>query len=104
MGNITVNYFLEDTLITGFPVNAGTYTVKINIDEAGFSSIANLRYDNWKFTIEPAPITLDIQITSYSGTYDGAPHAAFILLQAVQKDTLLNIVPMGKPRQISVPP
>ena len=32
MGNITVNYFLEDTLITGFPVNAGTYTVKINID------------------------------------------------------------------------
>ena len=77
MGNITVNYFLEDTLITGFPVNAGTYTVKINIDEGDFySSIANLTDDNWKFTIEPAPITLDIQITSYSGTYDGAPHAA----------------------------
>ena len=36
MGNITVNYFLEDTLITGFPVNAGTYTVKINIDEVIF--------------------------------------------------------------------
>ncbi len=31
--------------------------------------------DNWKFTIEPAPITSDIQITSYSGTYDGGPHA-----------------------------
>ena len=75
--NITVNYYLEGQLIEGLPVNAGTYTVKINIDEGDFySSIANLTDDNWKFTIEPAPITLDIQITSYSGTYDGAPHAA----------------------------
>ena len=52
MGNITVNYFLEDTLITGFPINAGTYTVKINIDEGDFySSIANLTDDNWKLLL-----------------------------------------------------
>ena len=78
MGNITVNYFLEDTLITGFPVNAGTYTVKINIDEGDFyNSITGLTDNNWKFTIEPAPIfTSAIQITPYSGTYDGKPHAA----------------------------
>ena len=74
--NITVKYFLEDKLINGLPVNAGTYTVKINVKEGEFyNSIDNLTDDNWKFTIEPAPITSDIQITSYSGTYDGGPHA-----------------------------
>ena len=76
--NITVNYFHKDTLINGLPVNAGTYTVKIGIDEGAFyNSITGLTDNNWKFTIEPAPIsTSAIQITPYSGTYDGAPHAA----------------------------
>jgi len=75
--NITVNYFHKDTLINGLPVNAGTYTVKIGIDEGAFyNSITGLTDNNWKFTIEPAPIsTSAIQITPYSGTYDGAPHA-----------------------------
>ena len=76
--NITVNYFHKDTLINGLPVNAGTYTVKIGIDEGAFyNSITGLTDNNWKFTIEPAPIsTSAIQITPYSSTYDGAPHAA----------------------------
>ena len=76
--NITVNYFHKDKLINGLPVNAGTYTVKIDIDEGAFyNSITGLTDNNWKFTIEPAPIsTSAIQITPYSGTYDGAPHAA----------------------------
>ena len=78
MGRITVNYFLEDELINGFPVNAGTYTVKINIDEGDFYYKKSDLTDNaWKFTIEPASIsTSAIQITPYSGTYDGKPHAA----------------------------
>ena len=76
--NITVNYFHKNNLINGLPVNAGTYTVKIGIDEGAFyNSITGLTDNNWKFTIEPAPIsTSAIQITPYSGTYDGAPHAA----------------------------
>ena len=76
--NITVNYFHKDKLINGLPVNAGTYTVKIDIDEGAFyNSITGLTDNNWKFTIEPAPIsTSAIQITPYSGTYDGKPHAA----------------------------
>ena len=78
MGDITVNYFLEDKLINGLPVNAGTYTVKINVDEGDFyNSITGLTDNNWKFTIEPAPIsTSAIQITPYSGIYDGQSHAA----------------------------
>lgn len=79
MGNsIKVNYFLEGNLINGLPVNAGTYTVKINVNEGDFyNSIENLTDNNWKFTIEPAPIsTSGIQITPYFGTYDGGPHAA----------------------------
>ena len=76
--NITVNYFHKNKLINGLPVNAGTYTVKIDIDEGAFyNSITGLTDNNWKFTIEPAPIsTSTIQITPYSGTYDGKPHAA----------------------------
>ena len=76
--NITVNYFHKNKLINGLPVNAGTYTVKIDIDEGAFyNSITGLTDNNWKFTIEPAPIsTSAIQITPYSGTYDGKPHAA----------------------------
>ena len=76
--NITVNYFHKNKLINGLPVNAGTYTVKIDIDEGAFyNSITGLTDNNWNFTIEPAPIsTSAIQITPYSGTYDGAPHAA----------------------------
>ena len=78
--NITVNYFSEDKLINGLPVNAGTYTVKINVNEGDFyKSIENLTDNNWKFTIEPAPIsTSGIQITPYFGTYDGRPHAAIL--------------------------
>ena len=74
--NITVNYFHKDTLINGLPVNAGTYTVKIGIDEGAFyNSITGLTDNNWKFTIEPAPIsTSAIQITPYSGIYDGSHH------------------------------
>ena len=76
--NITVNYFHKNKLINGLPVNAGTYTVKIDIDEGAFyNSITGLTDNNWNFTIEPAPIsTSTIQITPYSGTYDGKPHAA----------------------------
>ena len=78
MGRIAVNYFLEDKLINGLPVNAGTYTVKINVNEGDFyNSITGLTDNAWKFTIEPASIsTSAIQITPYSGTYDGKPHAA----------------------------
>ena len=74
--NITVNYFHKNKLINGLPVNAGTYTVKIDIDEGAFyNSITGLTDNNWKFTIEPAPIsTSTIQITPYSGIYDGSHH------------------------------
>ena len=74
--NITVNYFHKNKLINGLPVNTGTYTVKIDIDEGAFyNSITGLTDNNWKFTIEPAPIsTSTIQITPYSGIYDGSHH------------------------------
>ena len=74
--NITVNYFHKNNLINGLPVNAGTYTVKIGIDEGAFyNNITGLTDNNWKFTIEPAPIsTSAIQITPYSGIYDGSHH------------------------------
>ena len=95
--NITVKYFPEDKLINGLPVNAGTYTVKINVKEGEFyNSIDNLTDDNWKFTIEPAPITSDIRITSYSGTYDGGPHAVIYSVKGCPKGCTIEYSTDGK--------
>ena len=73
--NITVKYFLGDTLVSD-PINAGTYTVKIDVDGSDFNnSTQNLTDENWTFTISRGSISnSSIEITPYSGTYDGNPH------------------------------
>ena len=73
--NITVKYFLGDTLVSD-PINVGTYTVKIDVDGSDFNnSTQNLTDENWTFTISRGSISnSSIEITPYSGTYDGNPH------------------------------
>ena len=73
--NITVKYFLGDTLVSD-PINVGTYTVKIDVDGSDFNnSTQNLTDENWTFTISHGSISnSSIEITPYSGTYDGNPH------------------------------
>ena len=58
MRNITWDYYKNDdnTPQTNGAVDAGTYTVKANIEEnAYYSSISNLTDSSWTFTINPAP-------------------------------------------------
>ncbi len=76
MGNITVKYFSGDQSTNDCPVNAGTYTVKINVTQGDFyESSSDLTDDSWTFTIEPASISnADINIVKYSGIYNGIPH------------------------------
>ena len=73
--NIKVNYFLGDTPVSD-PINAGTYTVKIDVNGSDFNnSTQNLTDENWTFTIARGSISnSSIEITPYSGTYDGNPH------------------------------
>ena len=73
--NITVKYFLGDTLVSD-PINVGTYTVKIDVDGSDFNNpTQNLTDENWTFTISRGSISnSSIEITPYSGTYDGNPH------------------------------
>ena len=99
MGDIIkVNYYLEDELIKGLPVNAGTYTVKINVDEGVFyDRRTDLTDNNWKFTINPAPISITgINITPYSGTYDGKPYAAISSVTGCPEDYTIRYSTDGK--------
>ena len=73
--NINVKYFLGDKPVPA-PINAGTYTVKIDVNGSDFNnSTQNLTDENWTFTIARGSISdSSIKITPYSGTYDGNPH------------------------------
>ena len=73
--NIKVKYFLGNTQVPN-PINAGTYTVKIDVNGSDFNnSTQDLTDENWTFTITPGSISdSSIKITPYSGTYDGNPH------------------------------
>ena len=73
--NIKVKYFLGDTPVSA-PINAGTYTVKIDVNGSDFNnSTQNLTDENWTFTIARGSISnSSIEITPYSGTYDGDSH------------------------------
>ena len=56
MGKITVKYFQGDAELSGTPKDAGTYIVKIDIDEGqNYHAAANLSdLASWTFTINPA--------------------------------------------------
>ena len=55
MGAITLKYYKED--VETAPVNAGTYTVKINVAAGtNYTSVAGLTDDSWTFTITPQDV------------------------------------------------
>ena len=59
--NIKVKYFLGDTPVSA-PINAGTYTVKIDVNGSDFNlPTLDLTGESWTFTIEPKPITVTIK-------------------------------------------
>ncbi len=58
---ITVKYYYTETgsEVDGLPTNAGTYTVKINVNEtAGYQAATDLTANDWKFTIAKADRTI----------------------------------------------
>ena len=77
VGDITaVKYFDENgTKLSSAPINAGTYTVKIDVEEGeDFEAITDLTSDSWKFTIKPKVITksdLEFLSANFSKSYDG---------------------------------
>lgn len=59
IGTVTVNYYDESgSLLDGAPVNAGTYTVKLDVAASDtYSAASNLTDSNWKFIIAKADPT-----------------------------------------------
>ena len=75
MGVITVNYFQGTTSLgTTAPIDAGTYTVKINVAEGtNYNAASNITASSWTFTINRRPITTTT-ITVADITYDASAH------------------------------
>ena len=62
-GKITVKYYYTETgsEVDGLPTNAGTYTVKINVNETeSYQAATDLTADTWKFTIAKAKQTISV--------------------------------------------
>ena len=59
---ITVKYYTETgSEVDGLPTNAGTYTVKINVNETeSYQAATALTTDTWKFTIAKAKQTISV--------------------------------------------
>ena len=57
---ITVKYYTENgSEVDGLPTDAGTYTVKINVEETeGYQAAKDLTANNWKFAIAKADRTI----------------------------------------------
>ncbi len=71
IGAVTVIYYEGETKLNSAPVDAGTYTVAINV-EAGDEYVAatNLSDPSWTFEIEKATPTIAPSLTSPSVVYD----------------------------------
>ena len=79
IGEITVLYYDKDNNRVD-PINAGTYTVKIEVAESDGYKGDTLTNSAWTFTIEQKPVTitgLSVKSKTYDGTntaeIDGAP-------------------------------
>lgn len=73
VGEITVTYYNEASKIVD-PINAGTYTVRIEVAESDGFEGDTLTNTDWKFTIAPKPVTIT-GISAQSKFYDGTVDA-----------------------------
>ena len=71
MGVVTVNYYDENgNCLNQVPVNVGTYKVKLDVAESeNYKAVAGLAMEEWKFTIEPRELTVDVVVADKK--YDG---------------------------------
>jgi len=72
VGIFTVKYFdSNNEPVSGTPVNAGTYVVKIDVEETeNYNSVQNLTDSAWSYVIEPKELELAVEGIS-EHTYTG---------------------------------
>ena len=91
MGSYTVKYAKDgETESTEAPIDAGTYTIKIDVaDGTNYNAATGLTDTNWKFTISKAnpTITLDVP-TEDALVYDGTAKEATVSVSGVNNETL----------------
>ena len=79
IGEIRIKYYNDNAEV--FPIDPGTYTVKINVEEgAEYKGETGLTSETWKFTItKGTPQASMFDFTAPSGlTYDGQPKEAVV--------------------------
>ena len=70
MGTVTVAYY-RDGIVVKKPTDAGTYTVKISVEESeNYKAASELENPVWKFTIERNKNTPDVELSG-DKTYTG---------------------------------
>lgn len=71
MGEITVKYYDENGhKLNGAPVDAGIYTVKIDVaDGENYKAVTDLTFSDWTFTIAKKPVT--VTASASDKVYDG---------------------------------
>lgn len=73
VGEITVTYYNEASEIVD-PINAGTYTVRIEVAESDGFEGDTLTNTDWTFTIAPKPVTIT-GISAQNKVYNGSTNA-----------------------------
>ena len=85
---ITVKYYNENGQAVDEVKNAGTYTVKIDVAESlNYNAASNLTEDSWKFTINPAIITVTPDAVQQKTYGDSDPALEYTFSGAVNGET-----------------
>ena len=72
MGTVTVKYYQGDEVVEN-PTDAGTYTVKISVEEGeNYKAASELGSDEWKFIIEGNKNAPIVKLNDDTYTYTGA--------------------------------
>ena len=74
MGELTVSYYDESgNLLDGPPADAGTYSVKVSVEEGSiYTASKDISDESWNFTVDPKPITAAITLSQSEFTANGA--------------------------------
>ena len=92
IGKITIKYYHNDNDEV-FPIDPGTYTVKINVEEGAQYKGDRLTDEGWKFTITKGTLQASMfDFTAPSGlTYDGQPKKAVVTAKSGYADRVGHV-------------
>ena len=97
MGEITVKYYREGELLSGAPVDAGSYSFRIDVAEGeAYRAVSDLTAADWNFTVTPAYVyeatgKLDNDVLVYTGG-ELCPELAIVIDERTRDTTMTPMV------------